>query len=143
LLAKDKETRDSFRRARGIPELQEKWDWDTCGVPAAITDETLRTQKEKEKEKKKRAKLKKKDAREKDERDALEQKAQEDREKALFEEHKSERVAAAGVCAACGASLFGMKSFDVFDRRCCSSVCVNLLRRSLVAAAAEKRMMPK
>jgi len=36
-LAKDKLTRDAFRKARGLDELEFKWDWETAGVPTAIT----------------------------------------------------------------------------------------------------------
>ena len=45
----------------------------------------------------------------------------------------------AGVCAQCEKSLFGLKPLDLFDRRCCSSPCVVLLRRKLAVQAAEKR----
>ena len=82
----------------------------------------------------------KKEAKDKDDREAAELKEREHKESALLEEHKAERMAAAGTCASCGVSLFGLKPFDVFDRRCCSTACVTVLRRSLVAAAAEKRI---
>lgn len=49
----------------------------------------------------------------------------------------------AGVCAQCERSLFNIKSLDVFDRRCCSSACVLLLRRKLAAEAAENRFATK
>jgi hypothetical protein len=47
---------------------------------------------------------------------------------------------AAGVCATCGVSLFGMVPLDIYDRRCCSADCVVKLRRRLLADAAAKRM---
>jgi hypothetical protein len=49
----------------------------------------------------------------------------------------------AGVCAQCNGSLYGVKALDVFDRRCCSSACVLLLRRKLAAEAAELRFAVK
>merc|ERR1711916_267218 len=52
-VAKDKDVRDVFRRCRGYDGMEEKWNWDSCGVPAAITEEIEKAQKEREKEKKK------------------------------------------------------------------------------------------
>ena len=46
-----------------------------------------------------------------------------------------------GRCALCDASLYGVRALDVFDRRCCSSVCVVALRRRLAGEAAEKRLV--
>merc|ERR1711991_936789 len=48
-VAKDKDTRDTFRRCRGYDGMEEMWNWDSCGVPAAITEEIEKAQKEREK----------------------------------------------------------------------------------------------
>ena len=65
-VARDKATKDAFRRCRGVLEKdgQSKvWDWDAAGVGPGISDETeaakREAQREKERERKKRAKLRK------------------------------------------------------------------------------------
>jgi hypothetical protein len=138
-LAKSKNVRDAFRRARGREGAEERWAWDAAGVPAALTDEAEQLAKEKDKAKKLRAKQNKKEKKERDEVEAAEAvKRAEERKLAAVEEAKQRQVDA-GVCGQCGRSLFGVKALDVFDRRCCSSPCVMLLRRRLAAEAAEKR----
>lgn len=47
---------------------------------------------------------------------------------------------AAGVCPSCQQSLYGIPTYDIFDKKCCSSACVVILRRRLAAEAAEARM---
>lgn len=145
-IAKDKETRDAFRRYRGEVESQNAddndaeatirklkgWDWDAAGIGAAITDEKERLKREKEKEKKKRAKQKKK-----------EEKIRDDQEmKVLHEEiQKKEQEARklAGECEICHVSLYDNTVYNVYDRKACSSKCVLVLRRKIAAEAAEKR----
>ena len=50
---------------------------------------------------------------------------------------------AAGYCEYCKNSLFGIQSYEIFDKKCCSSSCVLSLRRKISAEAAEKRMLKK
>jgi len=38
-LAKDKNTRDIFRKVRGFEGMEERWNWEAAGVPPAITGE--------------------------------------------------------------------------------------------------------
>lgn len=57
-LAKDKETRNAFRRV--MAEMPEKWDWMRAHVPSALTKEMEEEQGRKEAEKKKKEKEKKK-----------------------------------------------------------------------------------
>lgn len=108
-----------------------------------IIDETENMQREKEKEKKRRAKLKKKELKEKDEREAAAMKVREEQERLRLLERKAEDVIAAGNCAVCELQLFGRKTFDIFDNKCCSTSCISLLRRKLAAEAAEKRFSKK
>lgn len=155
LVARDKATRDTFRRCRGAIEARvagEKessggsfgiWDWDAAGVGPALTDdiETARkeAQKEKEKERKKRAKQRKKEAAQVEAQKAADfALAQELQEKeAANEEERRKRDA--GVCAQCGTSLHKVKVFALQDCKCCSAACVMTLRRGLAAEAAERR----
>ena len=103
-------------------------------------------QREKEKEKKKKAKMKKKEQKEKDEKEAEEMKLREEQQTiaaaSALQKFREENKKAAGNCANCNVSLFGLKPLDVFDRRCCSSNCVVALRRKLAAEAALKRLAP-
>lgn len=126
------------------------WDWDACGVPPGLTDDMIRTQKEKEKEKKKRAKQRKKEEQklqqlEKESRGVADEVCEEKEEKYHEEFSVFERRAreAAGVCPSCQLSLYGIPTYEIFDQKCCSSACVVKLRRKLAAEAAEKRMMKK
>jgi hypothetical protein len=123
-----------MNRYRGVAE--EEWDWTSLGVPPPLTEDTIRQQKEKEKEKKKRAKQRKKDE------ESARATAAELEAVQRLEREKWERDVA-GKCANCEKSLYQIASYDVFDRRCCSSDCVVSLRRKLLAEAAEKRMQKK
>ena len=87
--------------------------------------------------------MKKQETKEKNIREAIELKAREDMEAKLLVEKEAEKMITAGNCAICSVSLYRKSVLDVFDRRCCSPVCVNLLRRKLTAEAAEKRFQPK
>lgn len=144
-LARDKDTRDAFRRYRGSsPQIEALWNWDELGVGPPLTEDLEKLKREKEKEKKKRAKARKKEQKERDDAAAAELVARQAREAQEAEIAKAQRLeqakANAGQCACCGMSLFGIQPFDVFDRRCCSSECVIKLRRRLAAEAAEKRL---
>ena len=85
--------------------------------------------------------MKKKELKEKNEREAVELKAQEERNAILEIQKKQEKMLAAGNCAICGSILYGKASFEIFDTRCCSTACVSVFRRKLAAEAAEKRLM--
>ena len=123
--------------ARYRAEGEDAYDWDQqTGVPSALTDDMLKAQKEKEKEKKKRARQKKKD----------EKKYQEEEAKIAAEAKAAEEAkkrTSCGNCDTCNKSLYRSEMFEVFDRKCCSSTCVVLCRRKLMAEAAEKRMKGK
>jgi hypothetical protein len=118
---------------------EDKWPWDSAGIPAALTEDLERQQREKEKEKKRRAKENKKKKKEKDEQEAAEALRRAEAQKIAAEEEAKKRMATAGNCALCGKALYGAQVYDVFDRRCCSTACVATLRRKLAAEAAEKR----
>eukprot|EP01038_Epipyxis_sp_PR26KG_P005918 gene5918-8163_t len=133
LLAKDKETRDAFRRYRGIAG-ESIWNWNSCGVGSALTEDIIKQQKQKEKDKKKRSQQKKKEQKVKDEK-----LAEESRKIRELEQRTQESEA--GNCSNCSKSLYGITSYDVFDRKCCSSSCVTSLRRTLQANAALKRFL--
>ena len=139
-VAKDKAVRDAFRKYRGSSDESEiQWNWDAAGVPAALTDELEKAQRDKEKEKKKRAKQRKKEQKEKDERELEEANKKRLEQEQELEKQKELSKLNAGACAFCNKSLFGIKALDIFDRRCCSSPCVLALRRKLAADAALAR----
>lgn len=149
-LCKNKDSRDSFRRARAILEtcLADKENWDSAGVGQALfPDEealTLAAQKEKDKEKKKRAKERKRE-KERAERVAESEiiSRQEHLAAQLYQE-ALERKMALGNCAAgqCGRELGdkGVAVIEVFGARVCSAACALMYRREALAAAAEKRL---
>ena len=152
-VARDKSTRESFRRCRGVIEGMTRlggcdrgcwdWDWSGAGVGPAINVESEATRKqahkEKEKEKKKRAKKRKQDIA----RAAVQQAADFKLAEELQEKEaraEAERVRLhAGECAQCGNSLYKVKIFPLQDCKCCSAACVLSLRRKFAAEAAEKR----
>lgn len=141
-LAKTKEMRELFRRMRG--ELGEaRWQWNKTGIPEAITEDTIAQQKLKEKEKKKRAQQRKKEQKEKMEQQAKDAEVARQLQAEFRRQDQLERAEqqrkAAGVCAACQKSLFGQDFFEVFDQRCCSTVCVQNVKRKLAADAALAR----
>ena len=148
-VARDKATRDTFRRCRGTIEGGEKasslgiWDWDAAGVGPALTDDIeaarKEAQKEKEKERKKRAKQRKKEAAQMEAQKAADfALAKEMQEKEAADEEER-RKRDAGVCAQCSTSLYKVKVFALQDCICCSAACVMTLRRRLAAEAAERR----
>jgi hypothetical protein len=137
-LATDKDTRDAYRRHRGTVG-EDGVNWAATGVAAPLTEDMERDKKSKEKEKKKRAALRKKEQKVQSDAAAKEAQLGLERQKQQEVEMAARRRVDAGQCGACGTSLFGIKSFDVYDRRCCSAKCVIALRRTLAAAAAMKR----
>jgi hypothetical protein len=168
LVARDKATREMFRRCRGVIEARvgmekEKkganassggadgitttsfgiWDWEAAGVGAALTDDIeaarKEAQKEKEKERKKRAKQRKQEAARAEVQQAADfALAKELQEKEAIEDEER-RKASAGKCAQCSSHLYKVKVFALQDCKCCSAACVMSLRRRLAADAAERR----
>lgn len=139
---------------------EDLWDWNACGVPTALSDELIQQQKEKEKEKKKKLKQKKKNEKELKKLNEIEssenqQQQQQQQEENLKNETPAEIISkqyqemntkareAAGYCEYCKNSLYGIQSYEIFDKKCCSSSCVVSLRRKISAEAAEKRMLKK
>lgn len=113
---------------------EDAYDWDQqTGVPSALTDDIIKAQKDKEKEKKKRSKQKKKNDKEAEEKRAREEEAAQVAAALAVRE-------SAGNCDMCSKSLFQAQMYEVFDKKCCSSACVVLMRRKLMAEAAEKRL---
>lgn len=141
-LSKSKEMRDLCRRMRG--ELgEERWQWNKTGIPEAITDEKIAQQKQKEKEKKKRAQQRKKEQKSKMEQQVRDAELARTLQAEFRRQEQIEREArmrqAAGDCAICKKALFGQEFFDVFEQRCCSTNCVQSLKRKLAADAAAAR----
>jgi thiamine pyrophosphate-dependent acetolactate synthase large subunit-like protein len=117
----------------------DRWDWNLCGIPTALTDEMLKGKKEKEKEKKKKAKQRKQLAKqERVDQDEVNKIAKQE-EIAKLQEAEERNIKIVGECGFCQKSLMGIVPLDIFDRRCCSSGCVVMMRRKLTAEAAEKR----
>lgn len=114
---------------------EDAYDWDgQSGVPSALTDDMIRQAKEKERDKKKRSKQKKKEDKAAKEDVARREEEAKAAAEALLRE-------SAGECALCRKSLYkSVDSYDVFDKKCCSSACAVLMRRKLMAEAAEKRL---
>jgi len=145
-VARDKATRDAFRRSRAKLEAQGSpfsWDWDAAGVGPPPTEhgEAARreAQREKEREKKRRAKQRKQeqaaiDARVHKDDVLAKEKYEQERESIV-----AKTITAAGVCAQCGKGLYKVKAFALSDAKCCSADCVMKLRRRQAADAAERR----
>lgn len=145
-VAKDKSTRDMFRRHRGSMEKYDpNFDWSATGIPSALTTDIEETRRLKEKEKKKRQQLRKKEQKATNQQildDAKMATDLQNTEAAAWRQSlKAAEVASAGVCAApkCEVSLHQQETFDVLGRRCCSAACVMNLRRHLAADAALRR----
>ena len=147
-VARDKATRDTFRRCRGAIEQSLKegsvgWDWDAAGVGPGISEEgeaaKKEAQREKERERKKRAKLRKQAEKKKEAQQIADLAlAKELQEKEAAAEAEQRRLSA-GECGHCGKSLYLIKVFPLQDCKCCSAACVLQLRRRLAAEAAERR----
>lgn len=135
-LAKDKDTRDVFRRFRGAVEEQEEeaeadvgeledgkkssnklllcnWDWTAAGVGPALTESIEKNQRQKEKEKKKRAAQRKKEQKIQDERVAAAAALQLVQQQKEEEERRERQKMDAGKCAACGQLLYGLIPIQV------------------------------
>lgn len=145
-LAKTKEMREMFRRVRGLLG-EHRWQWNKTGIPEAITEEKIAQQKLKEKEKKKRAQQRKKEQKVKAEQQAKDAEVARQLQAEFQRDEKIRREAqqrqAAGTCAMCNKSLYGQDFFDVCEQRCCSTNCVQQLRRKLAADAAVARLSKK
>lgn len=111
---------------------EERYDWSTCGIPEAITDKSIEQQQEREREKRKKLKEKKKKEKE-------EEKARTESLQRQELAKREEMLMRAGTCDQCNKSMHGILKYDIFDKSCCSSECVVLLRRKLQATAAENR----
>lgn len=141
-MARDKETRDAFRRYRAMVK-EDRHDWGACGIPVALSEELEMAKKAKEKEKKKKQAQRKKEqkvqeqaqAEEKTEMLRLQEQFNEEERRGREERDKSQ----AGSCASCGLSLYGVPALEVLDKLVCSSACVLPLRRRLQAEASERR----
>ena len=136
-LCKVKEAKDSFRRYRAIAE--EKWNWVDAGVPAALTPEMERLQKEKEKEKKKKAKEKKAQRKLQEQSEMVSPGPGEDLPHVAKAIEVKPRSAQAGNCALCSVSLFRKSTVQVGENSCCSPECAAKLKRKLAADAAAAR----
>ena len=136
-LAKDKDTRDMFRRYRGAVEEQDEeaaeadaaelaegekssnklvlcnWDWVAAGVGPALTESVEKSQRQKEKEKKKRAAQRKKEQKIQDERAAAAAALQLIQQQKEEEERREKQKMDAGKCAACGQLLYGVIPIQV------------------------------
>lgn len=145
-LAKTKEMREMFRRVRGLLG-EHRWQWNKTGIPGAITEEKIAQQKLKEKEKKKRAQQRKKEQKTKAEQQAKDAEVARQLQAEFQRDEKIRREAqqrqAAGTCAMCKKSLYGQDFYDVCEQRCCSTNCVQQLRRKLAADAALARFSKK
>ena len=131
---------ECISRFRGFCEENREcgiqWDWNLCGIPQGITKDVIKEKKDKEREKKKKARQRKQNA--KLQKAELEKETKEDNSSFIAE--KEERGSTLeGDCSYCHMSLKGIVPLDVFDRRCCSTGCVAMLRRKLTAEAADRR----
>lgn len=164
-LAKDKETRDAFRRYRGEYETKlaeyneliidaedkalsmnfpfEIIDWLNSGVDSAITNELEKLRKEKEREKKKRQKENKKLSKEREAETLKSIQEMQLKAKIELERKEAEEIELLkkilGNCYICQTSLYKHELYEVFDKKVCSNQCVLIVRRKLAAEAAEKR----
>ena len=156
-VAKDKATRDSFRRSRAViegmgqtggPPLWD-WNWEAAGVPAGITEEAEAARKEKEKEKEKEKKKRAKARKHEQAQTELQVQADAILAKSILEQERELRVlnaiSSAGDCAQCQKSLYKIKAIVVPGGeekvKCCSDKCCVSYGRAQRAAAAERRML--
>lgn len=155
-IAKDKETRDAFRRF--VYHNPDEWNWKESHIPGPLTPEMEEQQKQKEKEKKKKLKEKQKAYKAAKEKESppppepvlaekikkstphLSKLTKTDREssgltpqqRAQLDREKRAVAAEARMrarmnqCGACGRSLVGVTPFEKFQFRYCSLVCVQV-----------------
>lgn len=122
-----------------LKRVLRNWDWAVAAVGPGLTEALEKNQKQKERDKKKRAAQRKKEQKQQDEQAALEAVKLLEQQR-LDEVNRQEQMKKdAGKCAACGKALWGQVAIDVLGLRCCNSVCVLRVRRSLAAEAALKR----
>ena len=149
-LCKDKETRDAFRRARGILEQdpKDKDYWEAAGVGPPLYPEkeaeAHAAQKLKDKEKRKRAKDRKRESERLAKEEALEKLSVQQKQATQLAEEAQLRRAALGNCSStlCCRSLGekGVIIIEVFGGKACSAACALNYRREIQARAAESRL---
>eukprot|EP00736_Rhodelphis_marinus_P009646 Rmarinus@m.13647 len=151
LLAKNKETRDEFRRF--VAEHPSQWDPTASAIPSALTDEMEREKQAKLKEKRKRAKSRAKNKKKEEaaEEERRREKAEKEREKAEADAVAARQAtrernltlreqcalaverrlgalggasSSANACVQCGVSLSGKVPFERLDFKYCSMDCV-------------------
>jgi len=136
-LAKDKATREAFRRVRGVLG-EASADWDKAGVPPAVDDDVEEQKRQKEREKKKRAKQRKKDTNERAqasvEAAVLVKQEEEARRAALRAEREREP---AYQCRMCHVYVHRLSTDS--QPVCSDPACAKAYRRHLMASAAEAR----
>ena len=135
-LAKDKSTRDAFRRARAVVG-ETRWEWDQAGVPEAMNASKEEERKEKEREKKRRARQRKKESAARDKAAAEALKKRQEDETIEFQKLKEEMANDVNYqCRECKRPL-GRVTTDT--KPCCSDSCFKIYRRRMMAEAAERR----
>ncbi|KDO22403.1 hypothetical protein SPRG_11355 [Saprolegnia parasitica CBS 223.65] len=127
-LCASKETRNVYRRYRGLAPAQ--WDYEAAKIPDALTDDVEDARKARDKEKKKRAKERK-------QQQMAAERAQQEVEAAAAAA-RAARAALEAACAMCGEPS-GAKPFLRLTYKYCSTACVNAHKRELMAMAAMKR----
>ena len=136
-LAKDKNSRDAFRRARALVG-ENRWEWDQAGVPEAMDASKEEERKEKEREKKRRARQRKKESAARDKAAAEELKKRQEDETKEFQKMKEEMANDVNYqCRECKRAL-GRLTTDA--KPCCSDACFKTYRRRMMAEAAERRL---
>ncbi|KAG0366240.1 hypothetical protein BGX24_003791 [Mortierella sp. AD032] len=128
-IAKDKETRNAFRRAMAL--LPDSWDWiGLAHVPSALTPEMEADQERKAKEKTRKlldAERERKKTREVSRPSTpTNNRSAEARFAAMKQQETVRRAVQEGknVCVACGKALDGLMPFDKFGRKFCTTDCV-------------------
>ena len=141
-IAKDKETRNVFRRF--MAAYPEKYDYHEARIPSALTAEMELKERQKAAEKKKaqskarKQRLKEKKAEEKQKEEEKKRKEKEENEKKWFQnlsEREKRAVAAerrlGNICFNCSRSLQGLVPFERLSNKYCSTECVQKHRRMM------------
>jgi rubrerythrin len=140
-LAKDKATREAFRRVRGVLG-EASADWDKAGVPPAVDDDVDEQKRQKDREKKKRAKQRKKETNERAQASvaaaALVKQEEEERRAALRAERERDP---AYQCRMCHVYVYRLSTDS--QPVCSDPACAKAYRRHLMASAAEARLAGK
>jgi Bacteroidetes VLRF1 release factor/Vms1-associating treble clef domain len=159
-LASSEPVRVAFRRARAVLEnagdsTAAAWDWDAAKVGPALTDQELEARKEKEAEKKRQKKQRQKERKAKDKAaaEAMERQRQQQAEEQR-KQTEAKRIRdglqpkaagntkATNVCDYCQKVCVGKRRRDMHQRleyAYCSTECVQMHKRELMAAAAMAR----